>query len=431
MFENILGQGAAEQLALDIAQGKLAPSMVFIGAAATGKGSAALELARVVSCETPGAPWTCGCPSCSRHRLLAHPDLLALGFRPFSAEIAAAADAFIRFPQHEGAVRLLLIRSGRKLLLRFSPTLWEDDPKLGKAAARIGNLEEDLDEIASQSSIPADKIEKLCASIIDNARKLEAEGMGDYIPVAQIRRAAYWSHLAPQGWRKLLLIERADRMQEGARNAMLKLLEEPPPGVVIVLTALYGDALLPTILSRLRPYRFQSRPVEVEQEAMRRVFRREAAPGGGSLISGYLDSFLPISQERVRPLAAFFAASLFCQSAMLSRNSEALAALAAYVGPIAETAGLGRPAENAGACISALQKANGFSNPGSFRIFLAALLDLYSEGLRQHRCVDPRFAELWRALVGQAMQASSIYNLSHVLVLEKFCADFKQEIASL
>jgi DNA polymerase III subunit delta' len=55
-----------------------------------------------------------------------------------------------------------------------------------------------------------------------------------------------------EGQRRVLRIVAADRMNEAAQNAFLKILEEPPPSVVWVLEAADESALLDTILSRCR-----------------------------------------------------------------------------------------------------------------------------------------------------------------------------------
>jgi DNA polymerase-3 subunit delta' len=51
------------------------------------------------------------------------------------------------------------------------------------------------------------------------------------------------------------LILDADRMKAEAANALLKILEEPPPQTLMVLTAAALDGLLPTIISRCQPVR--------------------------------------------------------------------------------------------------------------------------------------------------------------------------------
>jgi DNA polymerase-3 subunit gamma/tau len=467
MFENVLGQGAVTQLAGDIRTDHLAPSMLFRGPAAAGKGTAALELGRVLSCEQDAA-WNCPCSACARHRLLYHPDLLVLGSRPFSPEIAAASAVYGKDPS-VSAARFFFIRSVRKLLLRFSPTLWEDDPKIGKLSPLIEALEADMDELTARGEsndrlesggagdAPDASIawaEKLGASILKNAFKLEAEGVADLIPVAHIRRAAWWSRMAPQGRRKLILIENADRMKDEARNALLKILEEPPERVVIVLTSAHSEALLPTILSRLRPYRFYPRDEVTEQELIRKVFRGE--PGAiagkgraGSLITAYLDSFLPVSAEQLYPLAAFFAASLAYQGALVLRNRgglpasalpEELVALGKYAASVAEKAGLGRPAKDAGTCLQTILAGTGrFEAPGLFSQFLTLLLTIISESLRAEASDGTGIAVrppaglsiIWRDLAAEAASAVGVYNQNAALVLDRMGTEFKRKILAL
>jgi DNA polymerase-3 subunit delta' len=62
---------------------------------------------------------------------------------------------------------------------------------------------------------------------------------------------------------KVYLLREAEDLSEPAANALLKTLEEPPPSVVLVLTAADASLLLPTVVSRcqhlhLRPLPFQA-----------------------------------------------------------------------------------------------------------------------------------------------------------------------------
>jgi DNA polymerase-3 subunit gamma/tau len=451
VFENILGQEAVIQIAEDLRNDILAPSMLFRGPRAAGKGTAALELGRILSCEKPGKAWKCSCPACRRHRFLYHPDLLALGSRPFSAEIAAAAAVFTVLPS-DPAVRAFYIRAVRKLVLRFSPVLWEDEPKAGKLAPILTSLEGDLDEIIGrfegegEAASPKDIkwAEKISKSLGKNALNLEAEGISELIPVAQIRKAAYWSRLAPQGKRKLLLIENADRMQDASRNALLKILEEPPTDAVIVLTTAHSDALLPTILSRLRPYRFYSRSAEVEKDVLRRVFRsdtaREKTAAPETSITAYLESFLPVSGEALYPLAAFFAASAAYRGArsLFGAGCSVLPAelevLGKYAAGIAEKAGLERLAKDTGSCVAAVLKgAEDFKAPGVFAQFVEALLAVISGSLRSAPPASggAAFADIWRETAAEAVLAAGTYNLTPALVLDRLCTELTRRMTAL
>ncbi len=59
-----------------------------------------------------------------------------------------------------------------------------------------------------------------------------------------------------EGRRRVIIIRDADALEGAAQNALLKSLEEPPPGTVFVLTTAMPDALLPTVRSRCMRLRF-------------------------------------------------------------------------------------------------------------------------------------------------------------------------------
>ena len=442
MFENILGQPAADLLIRDIAEQRLAPAMLFHGMAASGKGSAALELGRIISCGHD-ASWNCSCPDCTRHRFLLHPDMLCLGNRSFRAEIAAASDVFLR-DRSNGNAKLFFIRSIRKLTARFNPVLWEDEPKFFKLSPLVFSLEERLDEL----DFTEDDFEKNVLAVIRDAAKLESEGMSETIPIAQIRRASWWSHLAPMGKGKILIIENADRMQEGARNSLLKLLEEPPPAVTLVLCSGKPNTLLPTILSRLRPYRFIARSEETEKEVLRRVFHRDnftreesRAPGEknrDNLITVYLESFLPVSGAALEALAAFFIASAAFKAALILKKTgvsslpEELVLLGQFSAPLAEQAGLEKSRDSRETAARVLEGTGNFEIPALFSRFLSCLLSLTMESLRgSNSAVLIAYLELWRKYIEEAGTAVMVYNQSPGLALERLFICLSRGMAEL
>ena len=433
MFENILGQNSARQLAHDVKNKSLAPAMLFEGPYSSAKASTALELGRVISCELH-AKWNCECSSCLKHRFLLHPDLLCLGLRLFSAEIAAAGDAFLKDQQTPG-VKTLFIRSVRKLLLRFNPVLWEDEPKFSKFSSLVLSLDEELDEFdSSEEEVKTKKIN----SIIKDAYKLEAGGVSSAIPIEQIRRASYWCHLSPLGKGKLLLIENAESMKEGARNSLLKLLEEPPLAVTIVLTSSRPNALLKTILSRLRPYRFILRPEHIEKDVLLRVFRkndfspdisidRSASLNRPGLLNAYLDSYMPLSNNTLNVLAAFFAASVAYKAALLLRkNGFQLPAEIILLGqlsaPIAESSGFVKSQEAKEVTAKIIEASSGFEVRSMFTLFCNFLLTMVTESLMTSSSHLPScvmFMELWRRNVQEAETAVMTYNQNISLALER------------
>jgi DNA polymerase III delta' subunit len=76
-------------------------------------------------------------------------------------------------------------------------------------------------------------------------------GASDEIGIEPIRAlAAGLALFSVEGGRRIALIERADRMNEAAQNALLKTLEEPPSRTHVILAAAEDSRLMPTIRSR-------------------------------------------------------------------------------------------------------------------------------------------------------------------------------------
>jgi len=437
VFENIIEQAAVLQLKDDILRERRAPSMLFYGPPESGKGSASLELARVLSCEK-GGDWKCSCPSCERHRYLQHDDLLVLGPRSFQAEISATLSAFLRNPGVSGA-KLLFYRAIRKLQIRFSPVLMEDDPKAGKIAPVLQSLEEGLDEFLRINTQTAEKaaLEKKCAALVKDALVLESEGQGGAIPVGRIRRACYWCRIAPNGKRKTLIIENAENMREEARNSLLKLLEEPPDTVCIVLTAQRREAIMATILSRLRPYRFLKRSAESEKEVIRRVFQdtvnEEIGGTGGSVLSAYLDSFIARGAEKMYPLAAWFIVSLARSASVYAKKNAGAVprfvnALGERYAPIAGDCGLPRVVKDTDMARTLLAQSGNFEDD-SFSRFLKICLDLTGAFTRETG--DPQFIAyngIFKKHIGEAVTAVDILNQSTTLALEALFHKLKKDI---
>jgi len=275
MFENILSQEAVvERLRGEITGGTLPHVLLFEGSRYSAKLSTALELARVLSCEAT-ANWNCRCSSCNRHRELVHTDTIMLGDRYFLQEIRVAADTMRSTRSVPGIY--LFLRAVRKLLRRFDPVLWEgEENRLSKVASSVETIEETLSRFSPEGELPG---EEECRSQIDlvvqHAAKLVGVLPREGVPVQMVRNLSAWAHIAPQGRAKTAVLERVDRLQEGARNALLKTLEEPPENVRFVLITDNRGAVAETVLSRARAYRFAERTEEQAGEVVRRIFRVE------------------------------------------------------------------------------------------------------------------------------------------------------------
>ncbi len=95
---------------------------------------------------------------------------------------------------------------------------------------------------------------------------VEAEHEGEVLRIDQVRELQHNLSLAPYEARyRVALILRFEEAHASAANAMLKTLEEPPPQVVVILTARSVESLLPTIVSRCEVLRL--RPLSVDETA--------------------------------------------------------------------------------------------------------------------------------------------------------------------
>lgn len=89
------------------------------------------------------------------------------------------------------------------------------------------------------------------------------------IRVDEVRKLKGFLHLsATEGGRRVVIVDAADEMNTQAANALLKLLEEPPPRVTFLLIAHQPARLLPTIRSRCRELRLGTLAPEEMAEAL-------------------------------------------------------------------------------------------------------------------------------------------------------------------
>ena len=104
-------------------------------------------------------------------------------------------------------------------------------------------------------------------------------------------RAPFLPH---HGSRRIFLIDHVDRANDQAANSLLKTLEEPPPHLILIMTAENAYDLLPTIRSRAVPFQFAPLPPEEMREFARsrgldQAERRLALAAGSPGVAVSLD----------------------------------------------------------------------------------------------------------------------------------------------
>lgn len=253
---------------------ELPGSLLIHGPPGVGKQRLALWLAQRLVCESPAGPEPCGrCAPCRMTMRLEHPDV----------------HWFMPLPRPKGA---------------SNPDRLADALEEARAAELAQRREDPLRPVAP------------------------GEPVGLFL--AQVQTIRRMANARPAVGRcKVFLIGDAEALvpQESspeAANALLKVLEEPPPDTTFILTASDPDALLPTIRSRLLPVRLRALP-EADVAAFL-VEHRAASPELAALAArlaqgsiGQALAFLPVGDEP-GPLEALRIAGREMLEAAVARN---------------------------------------------------------------------------------------------------------------
>ena len=205
LWPRVIGQQRVKQTLLSaLRTGRIAHAYLFYGEEGVGKDAMALELARMIQCEQQREE-ACGqCGSCLRVQEMQHPDLQLITALP----VGKGED------------------KGDPPLAKLSP---DDLSAIQEEYRRKG------ENPYHQISIPRANVIKISS-------------------VRELRREATMTAFG--GKKRVFVISRAEDMEDSAANALLKTLEEPAGGCIIVLTTANREALLPTIVSRCQQIRF-------------------------------------------------------------------------------------------------------------------------------------------------------------------------------
>jgi DNA polymerase III subunit delta' len=121
------------------------------------------------------------------------------------------------------------------------------------------------------------------------------DGPLQQISIEQMRLLKERAQYQPlSGNRRVFLIDRIDRANESAANSLLKTLEEPPPYLILILTALNTFDLLPTIRSRsvvfhCSPLSNAQMKLFAESRGLNYAERRIALSGGSPGLAASMD----------------------------------------------------------------------------------------------------------------------------------------------
>jgi len=174
------------------------------------------------------------------------------------------------------------------------------------ACAKIAHLEHpDLHPVYP---VPSGEWEKSLPVVIESRRE-DFFGYGEFgsrarsIGIDLVRHVIEAVSKQPfEGRRTVVFFFEAHLMTTEAQNALLKLLEEPPPSTVLVLVTELADRLIPTILSRCMEIRFDPLSPGAVASFLEKFCSQEAAEARklSLLAEGNLRRGIRLTEDRFR-----------------------------------------------------------------------------------------------------------------------------------
>lgn len=234
-------------------EGLLPQSLLFSGVPGSGRLTAALDLAFFLTGDDENT--------------LSSEHVMYFASRPFRPELRAATKLFLS--QRTRFSRIFFIRTVRRILLQYHSSIASLHRE--SAGVRAGNdrMEGDrtvfsaasaLDELILSAEEDRDYSEEEIKSVTESVSTLLTD------PVLSVGRKTQGATIdeirAVQDWlmegidEKVVIFENAEDYTEGAKNSLLKLLEEPPEHTHLILLSARPGRLLETILSRVRKFTF-------------------------------------------------------------------------------------------------------------------------------------------------------------------------------
>lgn len=238
-WSSILDQERVVQtLRRALSRDRVAHAYLFHGPEGVGKRAVALEVARALEC-TEQAEEACEeCRACQKTRRMVHPDVHVHLPHPWSEEED------------------------------------RDEEDIGKRIQRLGeNPYAAIDFVRRPSlSDPTETSNKQALYRIDQVRQ-------DLIKPMSLSGG--------EGAYKVNILTDVEKMREEAANAFLKLLEEPPPKTIFLLTTSRPEQLLPTIVSRCQRLRFDPLRADSIEQAL--IEREEMGGDAAAMLSRMAD----------------------------------------------------------------------------------------------------------------------------------------------
>ncbi len=249
-FENLERIQPSVALTLDknLSSGLLPQSILFSGSRGTGRLTGALDLAFHLTGE--------------RRDTLKSQNIIYFPHREMLPRVKAAVSLYREMRTR--ASRLFLLETLREVNMQYNDALVSG---LSQTSLRLfetaQNVEmflsgiEDRDEVMDGDIKALDALQK---SIFSEKYLYCGKSSPTCVSIELLRSVKEW--MTSSYSEKVVIIEDLESATEGAKNSILKMLEEPDEHFTIILVSSQSQRIMETILSRVRKFSFPSLPGE-------------------------------------------------------------------------------------------------------------------------------------------------------------------------
>ncbi len=244
-------------------------SSLFCGSSYSSKMTAAIEVAKALSCFTEKKGQECDCESCKAYDNYLMQNLVVISNRDFENRIDVAIQSFVK--NRDLFSKNYLIKTIRIFLLSYHNGVYTDkNKKLFDSAYEVSELINEFGKngenfkIREAQRFSKELKQKLKPLISVSNKNLTA------LSVDGVRALQTWvSNTLVNEKARIVVIEAIEKSNDSVRNSLLKILEEPNENVYFILLSNNPSRIIKTILSRVRKYNFLPISENIQKELLK------------------------------------------------------------------------------------------------------------------------------------------------------------------
>jgi DNA polymerase-3 subunit gamma/tau len=244
-------------------------SSLFCSPSYSSKMTAAIEVAKALSCFTDKKGDDCDCESCKAYDNYLMQNLVVISNRDFENRIDVAIQSFVK--NRDSFSKDYLIKTIRIFLLSYHNGVYTDkNKKLFDCAYEVSELINDFSKngenfkIREAQRFAKELKQKLKPLISVSNKNLTA------LSVDGVRSLQTWvSNTLVNEKARIVVIEAIEKSNDSVRNSLLKILEEPNDNVYFILLSNNPSRIIKTILSRVRKYNFLPIDEQVQKQLLK------------------------------------------------------------------------------------------------------------------------------------------------------------------